>query len=77
MQDKKRRCTDTIMLIALLACWFVMTVVGLVAVGAIESGSLKSGKIERLLAPMDYNGKLCGYEAPNKNKDYAYYRIFK
>ena len=64
------------MLIVLIAVWFIMTVVGLVALGAIDGGdSLKSGKIERLIAPIDYDGRLCGYHSEVKDKEYGYYML--
>ena len=64
------------MLIVLIAVWFIMTVVGLVALGAIDGGdSLKSGKIERLIAPIDYDGRLCGYHSEVKDKKYGYYLL--
>ena len=64
------------MLIVLIAVWFIMTVVGLVALGAIDGGdSLKSGEIEKLIAPIDYDGRLCGYRSEVKDKKYGYYLL--
>jgi hypothetical protein len=53
--------------------WFAMTILGLIATGAIESESMKAGNPARLLNPIDYKGRICGYDNGVKNKEYGYY----
>ena len=57
----------------LIACWVAMTGLGLVVTGAISSDSLPAGNPERIMNGMDYLGKICGYDDPNKDLPYAYY----
>lgn len=73
LREKKRGCTDCLCLLLLLACWFAMTIVGFIACGIIKNENLKSGNPNRLLSPMDYNGRLCGYADGVKNKPNGYY----
>jgi len=53
--------------------WFAMTILGLIATGAIESESMKAGNPARLLNAMDYKGRICGYSEGVKDKEVGYY----
>jgi hypothetical protein len=75
LQERKRSCTDGLCMLLLIAVWVIMTAVGLVALGAIESDSLKAGKIERLISPIDYDGRICGLSDAVKDKPNAYYML--
>ena len=66
--DGKRRCTDFLFLLLLVAALAAMTGVGLAATGVIQSGHIKKGDPRRLINGIDYYGNLCGvtnYEIPS------------
>ena len=63
IREKKRSCTDVLILLLLLAVWGAMTLLGFVALGWIANDNLPAGNPNRLLSPMDYNGRICGYDA--------------
>ena len=50
-----------------------MTLIGLIAIGAIEDPHLRSGNPVRLTNPMDYEGNICGFSVGLENKKYGYY----
>eukprot|EP00518_Triparma_eleuthera_P019797 CAMPEP_0197556900 /NCGR_PEP_ID=MMETSP1320-20131121/16028_1 /TAXON_ID=91990 /ORGANISM="Bolidomonas sp., Strain RCC2347" /LENGTH=121 /DNA_ID=CAMNT_0043118071 /DNA_START=13 /DNA_END=374 /DNA_ORIENTATION=- len=55
-----RGCTDIICALLLIACWFAMTVIGLIVTGVVENEKLPAGDPARLINGMDYNGNICG-----------------
>ena len=52
-----------------------MSFVGFIAIGWIKYDQLPSGKLERLIAPMDYQGNLCGHDDGVRNLEYGYYLL--
>ena len=61
---KERKETDIHFLLAIGCMWIAMSVVGGIAVS--------NGHINRLIAPMDDNGHLCGYSAGLESKPNFY-----
>lgn len=57
----------------LIASWVAMTIIGLIAVGAIKDSHLRAGNPVRLTNPMDYMGNLCGFSEGYGSKKYGYY----
>jgi len=57
---EKRRCTDVLCAILILAAWAAMTGIGLVVTGGIQSESLNVGNPARLINGIDYMGNICG-----------------
>lgn len=57
---KKRRCTDVIFLILIIASWLAMIGIGLTSTGFIQSDHLKAGQPYVLINGMDYLGNICG-----------------
>mmetsp|Transcript_23063 Transcript_23063/g.47812 ORF Transcript_23063/g.47812 Transcript_23063/m.47812 type:complete len:770 (+) Transcript_23063:37-2346(+) len=55
-----RGCTDILCALLLIACWFAMTVIGMIVTGAIENDKLRKGDPNRLINGMDYTGEICG-----------------
>jgi hypothetical protein len=55
----KRRTTDILFFILIVAMWICMSIVGGIAV--------RDGNPYRLIAPIDENGSLCGISASVKN----------
>lgn len=67
---RKRKCTDFLFLLLLVATWVAMTGIGLAAMGIIKVDGLSKGNPDRLLNGMDYHGNVCGvtnYVTPNGN----------
>lgn len=60
IMEKKRGCTDVLILLLIIACWFVMTIVGFAAIGIIKSDVILPGDPYRLTHAMDYEGNICG-----------------
>jgi len=56
----KRRPTDVLCLLLIIASWCAMTGIGLVVTGAIQDDSLKTGNPARLINGMDYMANICG-----------------
>jgi choline transporter-like protein 2/4/5 len=77
ISEKKRGCTDCLCLILLLLSWVATTIVGLIALGTITDPRLPKGNPLRLAAPMDYNGRLCGYDAGVLSRPVGYYLLDK
>ena len=77
IKDKKRGCTDFLLLLMLVACWVAMTGVGFVACGIIEDPNLPAGNPARLINSIDYDGRICGYDTAVKNLPYGYYMLDK
>ena len=75
IKEKKRSCTDCLLLLLLVACWGAMTLLGFVALGWIPDERLPAGDPNRLLSPMDYNGRICGIDSAVSSKPYAYYLL--
>lgn len=75
IREKKRSCTDVLILILLLAVWGAMTLLGFVALGWIANDNLPAGNPNRLLSPMDYQGRICGINDAVSSKPYAYYML--
>lgn len=75
IREKKRSCTDVLILLLLLAVWGAMTLLGFVALGWIANDNLPAGNPNRLLSPMDYNGRICGYDASVASRRYGYYLL--
>lgn len=59
---KNRDCTDIFFLLLLLAAWTAMTLIGLAAVGAIDSSVINQGNPQRLIRGVDYEGNICGVD---------------
>jgi choline transporter-like protein 2/4/5 len=55
-----RGCTDILCALMLIACWFAMTVIGLIVTGVVENDKLPKGDPARLINGMDYTGAICG-----------------
>lgn len=75
IREKKRSCTDVLLLLLLIAVWGAMTLLGFVALGWISNDNLPAGDPNRLLSPMDYNGRICGIDSAVSDKPYAYYML--
>lgn len=73
LREKKRHMTDTLLLLALFGCWFIMTMVGFTACGLIESDSLKKGNLAVLFNPIDTEGRVCGYSDGVKDNEYGFF----
>lgn len=73
ISEKKRSCTDFLMLLVLIAVWVAMTAVGLVVMGAAESDQLPAGNPNRLLYPMDHQGRICGVDSGVTSLKAGYY----
>eukprot|EP01006_Ploeotia_vitrea_P026083 TRINITY_DN59057_c0_g1_i1.p1 TRINITY_DN59057_c0_g1~~TRINITY_DN59057_c0_g1_i1.p1 ORF type:complete len:649 (+),score=-43.50 TRINITY_DN59057_c0_g1_i1:57-2003(+) len=73
LTEKKRGCTDCPCLLLLMAVWFAMTIVGFIATGVIENDNLKAGNPARLINPIDYRGRICGFSDGVKSKPIGYY----
>ena len=70
---KERGCTDILLMLMLLACWFAMTILGFTAFGWIKSENIKPGDPNRLIRATDYLGNICGVDDAVKDYDKAYY----
>ena len=72
---KKRRCTDVLCLLMIIACWFVMTFIGLATIpgSGVDSSKLNKGNPWRLVNGIDYKGQVCGISSDVKSKEYLYY----
>mmetsp|Transcript_3507 Transcript_3507/g.12781 ORF Transcript_3507/g.12781 Transcript_3507/m.12781 type:complete len:678 (-) Transcript_3507:65-2098(-) len=70
---KKRRCTDLLCMLLLVACWACMTGIGFAALGFIESDKIHKGNPYRLINGIDYKGNVCGISKDVKNTDKLYY----
>ena len=72
---KKRRCTDVLCLVLILACWFVMTFIGLATIpgSGVDSSKLNKGNPWRLVNGIDYKGQICGISKDVKGKENLYY----
>ena len=72
---KKRRCTDVLFTLLLLACWFVMTYIGLATIprSGVDSARLNKGNPYRLINGMDYKAQICGISDAVKSKPKLYY----
>lgn len=73
LSKKKRHCTDILCLLILIACWFTMTIIGLIALGAIKDDRLRAGDPNRLLHAIDYDGRICGVDSGVKSRPKAVY----
>lgn len=60
----KRSHTDVLAILLLIACWVIMTGLGIDA--------CETGNAQALFSPADYNGKICGVDSPNKDLKYGY-----
>ena len=67
------RCTDILFLLLILAAWFGMTIIGLIVLGAIQDDHLSTGNPYRLTNPIDYAGKICGFDDGVKDLKKGYY----
>mmetsp|Transcript_8524 Transcript_8524/g.13090 ORF Transcript_8524/g.13090 Transcript_8524/m.13090 type:complete len:646 (+) Transcript_8524:171-2108(+) len=70
---EKRKCTDILFLLLIIACWVAMTFLGFVVTGAIPSDTLDAGNPERLINGIDYEGNICGVDSGVKSKSKIYY----
>lgn len=61
----QRKCTDVLCILLLIACWVVMTGIGVV--------SIQNGNPRALVSPTDYKGRICGVDHGVVNKPYGYY----
>lgn len=61
---EKRRSTDLLCLLLIIAMWATMTVVGSVAT--------MKGNIFRLIGPISSTGSICGFDGSVKNEAYFY-----
>jgi len=61
----KRHCTDIAFIFLIIAMWVCMTGVG--------GDAIHKGRPQRLIAPMDSDGKLCGYTDSVKNLPNIYF----
>ncbi len=79
IKEKKRGCTDILLLLMLIACWAAMTGVGLVVTGLVNEGNtvLPTGDPRRLLNPVDYDGRICGVDSGVADKPFGYYLLNK
>jgi len=77
IKDKKRGCTDILLLLMLIASWVAMTGVGLVATGFVKDKNLPEGNPRRLINSIDYDGRICGYDEEVKDKPVGYYMLNK
>jgi choline transporter-like protein 2/4/5 len=73
IKEMKRGCTDCPCILLLIAAWVAMTIIGLIAIGAVEDPHLRSGNPARLTHAMDYEGNICGFSEGLKSKKYGYY----
>ncbi|CAM9758184.1 unnamed protein product [Scytosiphon promiscuus] len=62
---QSRKCTDIIFTVAIIIMWVTMTAVGI--------SSVQEGDVGKLLAPVDYEGNLCGWDDDYKDLDFLYY----
>jgi len=62
---KDRRFTDIGFLLLIVALWVCMTAIG--------CDSIRKGRPWTLVAPMDSEGLLCGYQSAVKNRPYLYF----
>ncbi|CAM9134848.1 unnamed protein product [Choristocarpus tenellus] len=62
---KNRKCTDIIFMVLIVCLWVAMTWIG--------ADSISEGDVDKLLAPIDYNGNLCGYTDGFENTEQLYY----
>ena len=60
----KRKCTDVLFMLLLIACWVAMTGLGLVGLGKIDgcANGIGPGEPKRLWNGIDYQGDLCGLD---------------
>jgi len=77
IKDKKRGCTDILLLLMLIASWVAMTGVGLVVTGFVKDKNLPTGNPRRLINSIDYDGRICGYDEAVKDKPLGYYMLDK
>eukprot|EP00640_Fibrocapsa_japonica_P000844 CAMPEP_0113952300 /NCGR_PEP_ID=MMETSP1339-20121228/90330_1 /TAXON_ID=94617 /ORGANISM="Fibrocapsa japonica" /LENGTH=739 /DNA_ID=CAMNT_0000960877 /DNA_START=109 /DNA_END=2330 /DNA_ORIENTATION=+ /assembly_acc=CAM_ASM_000762 len=63
--SESRKLTDVFMAIVLLACWALMTYLGMDA--------MEKGDPLLLVAGVDYKGRICGYADSEKERPYLYY----
>lgn len=75
VQGTKRKCTDCLFLLLLLASWFAMTFLGLIVTGVISSGSLEPGDPRRLINGIDYDGRICGVDTGVKVCPRDYHKL--
>ena len=75
IKDKKRHCTDTLLLLFLVASWVAMTLLGLIVVGAIQDENLQPGNPYRLVNAIDSSGRICGIDPSVADKPYGYYLL--
>ena len=61
----KRRCTDVLFMLLLIASWVAMTVIGI--------DSVKKGDPDKLINGVDYQGRICGVDADVKDLPNLYY----
>lgn len=73
IKEKRRSCTDCLCLLFLLIAWALMTLIGLAVIGIINIPQIPKGDPYRLVFPMDYNGRLCGFDSSMSAKPYGYY----
>lgn len=66
LKNASGRCTDCLCIIALLACWIVMTALGAVVTGFYEWAPLPAGDPRRLLYGMDYLGGICSVDGKTR-----------
>lgn len=77
IKDKKRGCTDILLLLMLIASWVAMTGVGLVVTGFVKDKNLPAGNPRRLINSIDYDGRICGYDTAVADKPLGYYMLDK
>jgi len=74
---KKRRCTDCLCSILLIAAWFCMTVVGVACIPGsplgYEQTGLHKGNPYKLIRGIDYKDRVCGIDDDVKDKVKMYY----
>jgi len=72
---QKRKCTDCLCVLLLIACWFTMTFIGLACIpgSGVESARLNKGNPYRLINGLDYKAQICGISDAVKAKSKLYY----
>ena len=61
---KNRRTTDVIFLIGIIAMWVAMTIIGV--------SNIHTGNPYRLIAPINDQGQVCGFDSAVKSEKYFY-----
>ena len=73
IREKRRGCTDVLMLLLLVCTWVAVSIIGLIVTGAIPSGTLAMGNPYRLIGVIDYSNHVCGFDPGVLDKPNGYY----